>query len=100
MLTGTNNLIAGAVSTYELEGINGVFDAHSTDVIWNGAECPLFTLDQVKTFFDVLNNDDDFDAKVLDGVALISIESSGEEVRIEARDGYFEIAGWCFISVA
>ena len=99
MLTGTNDLVAGAVSTYELEGISGVFDAHSTGVIWNGAECPLFTLEQVKAFFDVLNKDSDFDAKVLDGEALISIESLGEEVRIKALDGFFEFAGWCFISV-
>ncbi|MFT5724503.1 MAG: hypothetical protein ACI9JN_001622 [Bacteroidia bacterium] len=98
MLTDNGDLQAGVLSKYQIEGINGVFNAYSTGVKWNGSECPIFTMEQVKVFINILNKDDDFDAKLINGVVIITIKSSEEDVRIEERNGFYEFAGWLFIA--
>jgi hypothetical protein len=72
------------------------FMALDNDQHWNGYSCPLFTLEQVTLFLEILNKDPDFKAKMEGDLAVIHIHSSDEYLSIQAINGFYEFSGWCF----
>jgi hypothetical protein len=53
--------------------------------------------EQVDIFLGILNDDDDFEASLVN--VSVFMFSSGDTVRIEKHDGFYEFNGWCFNAI-
>jgi hypothetical protein len=82
---------------YTVADTDWEFTALNTDKMWNSYHRPLFNLEQVKAFFEIINADPDIEATIVnDNTVTIYMDSSDTAESINSVDGLFEFTNWCF----
>jgi hypothetical protein len=82
---------------YTVADTDWEFTAFNTDKTWNSYHRPLFNIEHVKSFFEILNADPDIKAVIEnDTTVTLYMHSSDSTDRIRSIDGLFEFTNWCF----